>query len=450
MNFALKAQLLPSSQEFDLKSQRNGRFVLDSTFIYQWDVVNQNWLNDEQIRVLQRDNYGNPLRWHTLSWNQVTNSWEDEKKREQFYYDSLHPHYIQGFVWDSRAGEWKMSDSIFYQPDGLPAISWFKVWDKSKFRFSRGKKVNYHYNPSGLKTKEQAQIFDTISGNWNTDQEITWQYNDDGLMLMQHTKVWRDQGTWRDSLWISYTYNELNQLTTRISETWNLAGFWQNTQRFDQTFDPNGNLSEVYQYAWNAQQEQWITQYRQFHTYNEQQLLTEKLQQYWESDFNTWINLDLTIYQYNSMGLRTSILQQFWDAFGYFWFNTASYTYTYNDEGNRLEFLFRFWDEESSQWINIYKDVNWWSYFEPSAINSPDSPVISIFPNPASGVISIRTTVPFADGYLEIFDIAGQLVFSSRLSNGTTPVDISAVAKGTHFIRLTLDGREFTSKILIY
>lgn len=450
MGFPLKAQVFPPDEQNDLKEERNGRFVLDSTYIYQWEVINQNWLNDERTRVLQRDSHGNPLRWLTITWNPVINQWEDEKKREQFYYDSLHPHYIEGFVWDSRAGEWKMSDSIFYRLDGNPAVSWFKVWDKSKFRFSRGKKVNYHYNPSGLKTQEDIQVFDTISGNWATDQEVTWQYNDDGLLLMQQTKVWRNQGIWMDTLRLTYTYNELNQPVSRILETWNPSGFWENTQRIDQTFDTSGNLTEVFQYAWNEQEQQWVTQYRQFYTYNEQLRLTERLQQYWESDFSTWINLDLTIYQYNSMGLRTNIVQQFWDAFGYYWYNTANYVYTYDGDGNRLEFIFQFWDEESSEWINIYKDLNWWSFFEPSAVNDSEIAAANVFPNPASGLINVKIQGLIGGGYLEIFNLSGQLVYSAPLENESTPIDVSSFARGTHFLRITLNNRILTSKVVIY
>jgi len=449
MSFASNAQLFPPHQHHDLKEVRNGRFVLDSTYIYEWDVVNQNWLNNEQSRVTQRDSYGNPLRWFTIAWNPVTATWVDEKKREQYFYDSVNPHYIQGFVWDSKASVWSMSDSIYYL-NGRPAISWFKVWDASKFRFTRGKRVKYHFTAAGLIAKEEVDAFDTISGNWKTDQEVTWQYNDGGLLLMQQTKVWREPGIWKDSLRISNTYNDLNQIISELRETWNESGFWENTQRVDQLFYAHGNLAETLQYNWNSDLQQWEMKYYTVFAYNDQNNLIEKWQLYWDADSGFWINLNKTIYQYNIMGLRTNVLQQFWDAFGNYWFNTSNNVFTYDSDGNRLEFLFQFWDEESSHWINIYKDFNWWSFFEPSAVNDPGIATASVFPNPSSGLINVKIPGLIGSGYLEIFNLSGQLIYSTTLENESTPVDVSSFARGTNFLHITLNGRILTSKVVIY
>ncbi len=125
----------------------------------------------------------------------------------------------------------------------------------------------------------------------------------------------------------------------------------------------------MYKYRWNTTLQQWDNWNRYFYNYESNSLLIETVQQYWENDFQKWINLNKTIYEYNSLLQKTSVLQQFWDAFGNFWLNTSNYTYSYDDVGNRTGFLFRFWDEEYSEWLNIYKDANWWSFFDPSSIS---------------------------------------------------------------------------------
>jgi len=427
-----------------------GKYVLDSTYSYEWSVLNHGWMNTDRLFITERDKYGNQKRSKTIKWDEENSKWDDWKRNEQAYYDSLHSHFFIAFIYDLKAGDWKMSDSIFYNRKGKPEFSWFKVWDPDKYRFSRGKRVKFQYTSADLVSKEEIDIFDTISDNWKANQVVSYQYNEDRLLEVQQVKVWKDSGFWRDSLKITYSYNNQLQNISILQEKFNDNDFWENEQLTNKEFDENGNQYEVYKYRWNTTLQQWDNWNRYFYNYESNSLLIETVQQYWENDFQKWINLNKTIYEYNSLLQKTSVLQQFWDAFGNFWLNTSNYTYSYDDVGNRTGFLFRFWDEEYSEWLNIYKDANWWSFFDPSSISEFQINKVIVFPNPATSDINIAINHPFQDCYLTIYANDGQIVYSEIIKNSQVRIDISQFPKGVYILRLVIDRETTTGKIMVY
>lgn len=435
--------------DLPLKDQHNGKFVLDSTYFFNWDILELNWANAERYKVTGRDPYGNPVSSLTIAYDQQNAAWIDNKRQEYFYYDSISLHYLLAFVWDSKAGNWKLSDSIYYNTNKMPVISWFKVWDASKFRFSRGKKVYYEYTGNNQLIREDIDRFDTLSGNWKTDQLVTYSYNESGLLHQQLTKLWKDDSALEDSLRITYTYNEHNVASEILRESWMEEGFWVNTQRTDQFYNPDGSLKDIFQYAWDSQSQQWNKLNFWHNSYDSQGRLNEVLQQYWDEFTNTWVNRSKITHNFNDQGQRTSTVQQFWETFGNYWYNLSNYTYSYDEDGNRLEFIFQFWDEESAQWLNIYKDVNWWSFFEPASVFETDLLQVSIFPNPAHHLLQITIQEPFSTGELTIYSSSGSPVIRRLLSGPDQVIDVSSLPQGLYILRLTVDGRATTRKVLV-
>ncbi|HQB47562.1 MAG TPA: hypothetical protein PK785_01690, partial [Bacteroidales bacterium] len=213
-----------------------GKYVLDSTYSYEWSVLNHGWMNTDRLFITERDKYGNQKRSKIIKWDEENSKWDDWKRNEQAYYDSLHSHFFIAFIYDLKAGDWKMSDSIFYNRKGKPEFSWFKVWDPDKYRFSRGKRVKFQYTSADLVSKEEIDIFDTISDNWKANQVVSYQYNEDHLLEVQQVKVWKDSGFWRDSLKITYSYNNQLQNISILQEKFNDNDFWENEQLTNKEF----------------------------------------------------------------------------------------------------------------------------------------------------------------------------------------------------------------------
>ena len=78
---------------------------------------------------------------------------------------------------------------------------------------------------------------------------------------------------------------------------------------------------------------------------------------------------------------------------------------------------------------------------------------LSIFPNPASEVVHIKTDVQNTTGYLiTINDVLGRLVYSGRIQANTTEayINVTAFAKGLYYVRMTGDdGYRTVQKLLI-
>jgi hypothetical protein len=77
---------------------------------------------------------------------------------------------------------------------------------------------------------------------------------------------------------------------------------------------------------------------------------------------------------------------------------------------------------------------------------------ISIFPNPASDLIAIQLgTLLATDMIVELFDISGKLVNSSKINKGSTIsyFDVQSVYEGTYLIKISSKEHTVTRKILV-
>lgn len=80
---------------------------------------------------------------------------------------------------------------------------------------------------------------------------------------------------------------------------------------------------------------------------------------------------------------------------------------------------------------------------DPAIIN-----VVSLFPNPFSNVITIRTENGFSS--IEIYNVVGELIYSSGTSIAETiAIDLSQHNNGIYFIRLYNTNRQFVNKKII-
>lgn len=79
--------------------------------------------------------------------------------------------------------------------------------------------------------------------------------------------------------------------------------------------------------------------------------------------------------------------------------------------------------------------------------NDPSSE-LNIFPNPSNGVFTIQTSTS-QESQLEICNVLGELVYSSRISGNNSEIDLSQKAKGIYFVRLIGDKKVITTKKLV-
>ncbi|MBE0640123.1 MAG: T9SS type A sorting domain-containing protein [Bacteroidales bacterium] len=429
--------------------QRNGKFVKDSTYFYNWDVLSLGWANVERYKVTERDQFGNYIRALTTAFDQESATWVNQKRRENNYYDSINPHYILGFIWDSKAENWKMSDSIYYNTQRNPVISWYKIWDANKFRFSQGRRVFYQYTENNLPFQYDTDNFDTLSGSWKKYQQVHFTHNENDLLHQQLLKLWKDNFFWEDSLRTTYMYNNENHVGEVLQESWTDEGAWENTRKTIQFYTGFGSPEEVIQLKWNGQTQGWDSLSYSYYTYDGQERPETIIQQKWDDYVNGWLNHSKTMNFYDESGNRVSILQQYWDAFGNFWVNLSNSAYSFDEDGNAIGFTYQFWDEDSEQWFNIYKDESWWSFFEPASVQDASLPQISVFPIPALQFIQIDIQEFYTDCQLTIYNSNGIPVIRQSIVNPDQRIDVSALPAGMYFVELVVDGRFAVRKVMV-
>ncbi len=427
---------------------RNGKYVTDSTYYFDWMTAEQQWNNFERYIVRSRDQYGNLHRSVTFGIDPVSSDWFEEQRYEAGYHDSITQKYWISEIWDAKEGNWKLSDSIFYTTTGRPSISWFKIWDPFKFRFSRGRMIKYQYTSENQTLKEEIKTFDTLSGNWANHRVISFTYDDDLLLTEKTTAIWRDDGSLTDTLRSILEYNEQQQVVTDILQRF-VAGAWQNHRKAEIVHNEAGNTSELYEYVWRAAEGEWEYVFFWRLSYNPQGLLQQTLQQFWFADINDWLEFQRTTYQYNDQGKRTEVLQEVYDHFGQMWTKIARDTYAYDENGNRVNYTYQIWNEDNGGWENFYKFDNWWSFFEPASIFNPEKISLMVFPNPSSGAITVSIGEPFNQGFATIFNSGGMAVKSSALYNQSTSLDLSSLPKGTYIVMLEIDGEIVSRKVIV-
>ncbi|MCG8410609.1 MAG: T9SS type A sorting domain-containing protein [Bacteroidales bacterium] len=74
---------------------------------------------------------------------------------------------------------------------------------------------------------------------------------------------------------------------------------------------------------------------------------------------------------------------------------------------------------------------------------------ISIYPNPSKGKFFIENTGESIVSKVAVYDVSGKKVYESNLEKSIYTVDLTHVAKGVYVIKLIIDDKKVSSKILI-
>ncbi|HET6992619.1 MAG TPA: T9SS type A sorting domain-containing protein, partial [Bacteroidia bacterium] len=73
---------------------------------------------------------------------------------------------------------------------------------------------------------------------------------------------------------------------------------------------------------------------------------------------------------------------------------------------------------------------------------------VEVFPNPFSNSVTVATDNPQAKADLKIYNLLGEEVYSSVITNQKTEIDLQSLQSGIYFIRITSGDRTITKKIV--
>jgi hypothetical protein len=82
-----------------------------------------------------------------------------------------------------------------------------------------------------------------------------------------------------------------------------------------------------------------------------------------------------------------------------------------------------------------------------STFNENASEHLKLYPNPSSGALIIEGCSK--NSTFEMYDIVGKKVFSSKLNENVTQLDLNSFNNGTYLYKITKDGKDAKQDRLI-
>jgi hypothetical protein len=452
--FYLIAALLISkmtvSQTFYAEHQRdytteenilNSKYTNDSTYFWLGNTFGQSWFNNKIYRVEDFNNQGNVLTANDYEYDTIGMYWYKQRTYESQYFQTGFRKLWVSKIFDQSQNIWLIADSLYFNQDGNPQITWYKQWEPSEFRFTGGQRSTYIYDENGRLHVQFNQLWDTLAQSWLKayyEQHYYYQNNLDSVKL---TKIWDNSaGQYINSLLIHYLYNGQQALTEELVQSFS-GGNWINYQRTEVSYTDFGKEDEIVEYVWLESVNQWFEHKKTVFLYNGQQLLTTKTDYQW--DGAEWFNTRLVSYDYNQEGLIEERLDQYWSFAFDEWANASRTIYTYDENQNRKVYSYFTWITFSNEWRNEYREEKFWSFFESSNVFRPDVPQLNIYPNPATDAIAYvfsgRSDI-YGKAEIFVYDQSGKFVKKIENEGHSGMLSIAGFKPGNYLIVYNLAG----------
>lgn len=73
---------------------------------------------------------------------------------------------------------------------------------------------------------------------------------------------------------------------------------------------------------------------------------------------------------------------------------------------------------------------------------------VLVFPNPTSGIVTMRFNKAVTKGSFQLFSLSGQMLMDGRVKDWETIIDLSSLPSGTYLLKFNIDSRIDTWKII--
>ena len=245
-----------------------------------------------------------------------------------------------------------------------------------------------------------------------------------------------------DSKTISIVYDVNHNLISEIIQSWD-GSAWGNFYKFTFTYDANNNQISYLRQNWNGSA--WVNSSQSTYTYDANNNLLCELGQSWND--SAWENSWQYTYTYDANNNQTCVLGQDWN--GSAWENSIQYTYTYDANSFMMTDTWKVWNEDGTKVIG--GDSNYYYFHTFLGINDfiKKEDGIQIYPNPTSGKFTINSNGLIYS--IEIYNTIGELIYSVNKLNGqkAKEIDISDQLRGIYFIKIYLESKNCTKKIVV-
>ena len=297
---------------------------------------------------------------------------------------------------------------------------------------------NKTYNANNNIIMDVSFFWDNISMLWIETYRDTYDYNGAGNLITETSQTYNlvtmvYENNYRDM----YEYSG-NDVIKQTIQNWNsVTGMWDNDELFELSYMSPGNPSQAFYSEWNVNTSMWEVYEIDTATYDMgliSEILTEAPDGLggWEVDYRT-------TFTYTN-GLETELLVQNWD--GTDWIDEDRDSSTYDANGNKTVYTFESWN--MGAWEPYYKEEKTYSLAGALSLQSLDNENFKVFPNPASDVLNISSSVTI--NKMEMFNVLGDKIMQSSKTN---QLNIERLKPGIYLLKIFNNNRSTTKKVVI-
>ncbi len=440
-----------------------------------------------QFRAIQRttlkadqaaDQKMDSILWELFDTNNSTWSLSD---RELFVYNGNGD--MTGYVWfvfdstDMKMIPWN-KEELQYSAPGRPSLFDLSEWDKSSGKWVYTTRFELTYDGAGNLIQETVYDWDPVGNQWLVVAQFDMTYDAGGNLLTELWSFWDDDNSKLVLVFKDEYIYEGGKLTTWKEYFWE-EGDWVHNYNTDYTYDGNGNLVLELTQGWDFLTEAWADFEKSEYGYNaSNQLIREEV---WEFDWIQFLMVLESLFEYtwDADGNRVTEIESEWDeAAGAVkswndvagdWQITWKSEWTYNKNFTVQDLYVPYWFIEedgnypyvhmpvselgyfnnNGTWDMNFRQTGYYSDFGGGSTNIEDvlDNPISVFPNPASEMITINWGEKYSSLSLELYDLTGKQVISRSIENNET-VRVDNLSRGMYLYKLT-DNNDFiqTGKI---
>ncbi|HRY98250.1 MAG TPA: T9SS type A sorting domain-containing protein [Bacteroidales bacterium] len=431
-----------------------------------------------------------------LEWESSAGQWVPTLK-DVYTYNSLdqltqavkHSH-AAGNGWNAY---WE--ENYTYGSGGLITGYLLRKLDSTSFQLKNYWKEEYTYNATGDITHYRVYEWNGSAGQWTDSWKAEYTYDASGHLLTYHDFYWNVAGAqWVNSWKAEYTYTS-GQLSQYKDYYWNSGSAqWVSSWKADYTY--TAGLLTLYQdYSWNGSS--WVNSGKKEYTYTAQGLESTISAYSWKSSSSSWSYLKKEEFSYNAGGHLTLYLIKGPNQSGNQWVNLWKEELTYDISSNLIKVETANWQSPTSQWagddkqeyqydtaysipevilpfwyitnraFQTFKPTAYQEYgffngswaetsrntfhytsLTPAGVGTYTSEGIGVYPNPARDFLFISWPVDKGQGFIELFNMRGQLIWSSQIHEDQG-CSLPALGAGPYLYRLTGKGVDARGHLII-
>ncbi len=313
-------------------------------------------------------------------------------------------------------------------------------------------KKEYEYDVDNSIISETASSWSRSSNSWVNSIVLNYMYNQSGNLIEKTEFNWSKN----DQIWIprskeEWSFNENGFPTSHEHKTWSEESEdWVGNWKDEKSYDVNGRLIFEAYYQWDPESNSWIGREKYWdeekdiagpgkieYGYDEAGNMILHASYAWSSRSNDWRGYEITSgkkeWEYDYDGRLNTETTFDWDYDLKDWIAQKRNVLEYDDIGDPLLQYQYGRDPESENWDIVLK--YFYHYSQSSGSLVLFSPLISIFPNPTSGIINITGLTKPAK--IKLYSVQGQLLISKN--QGVNNIDISDMPVGVYFLGLSSD-----------